>query len=495
MNFGLWGVVSLVVYLAALVGVAEVARRAKRDTSPSDHFLAGRSLGTFVLFLTLYATAYSGNSLLGYPGRAYRDGYSFIMATGFMMSIIVAFHIVVPRLRPLAVRHAFVTPGDFIRQRFDGPWAKPLRLAVGVLMSLALANFLLAQLKAMGDVASVVTNDRIPYEFGVVGLAGVILLYETRGGMRAVAWTDAAQGIVMLLGLAALLGWLLTDAGGLAEITLAVAERRPEAVRVPGLTLCINWFSTIVLMGLASVLYPQAIQRIFAAKNGRALKRSFSGMTFMPLATTLVVTLIGVAAIARLEIKGVVDTDQVVPRLLADWGAAGGFSAAAALLVFLGALSAIMSTADSCLLSLGSLLSRDLLGREGGREEDTRLGKRLAAVMLLAAIPFALWRELTLWRLIELKMELLIQCVPAFLIALHWSRLRAGPVFAGLIIGTGFSAGLSLAAVTRLGGVHVGVVGCALNALVAVVGSLVLGPASTQSAEAPQAQGIGVPRI
>jgi Na+/proline symporter len=486
MNFGVFGVISLVVYLAALVIVAEIARRAKRDTSPSDHFLAGRSLGTFVLFLTLYATAYSGNSLLGYPGRAYRDGYSFIMATGFMMSIIVAFHIVVPRLRPLAVRHAFVTPGDYIRLRFEGSWAKPLRLAVGVLMSLALANFLLAQLKAMGEVASVVTDGRIPYEVGVVGLAAVILFYETRGGMRAVAWTDAAQGIVMLLGLAALLGWLLLEAGGLAAITLAVAERRPEAVRVPDLTLCINWFSTIALMGLASVLYPQAIQRIFAARSGRSLKRSFSGMTFMPLATTLVVTLIGVAAIARFEIEDAVATDEVVPLLLADWGSAGGYSTAAALLVFLGALSAIMSTADSCLLSLGSLLSRDLLGREGRDEADTRTGKRLAAGMLLATIPFALWRELTLWRLIELKMELLIQCVPAFLIALHWSRLRAGPVLAGIVVGTLFSAGLSLAGLPRLGGVHVGVVGCALNALVAVGGSLFLDPPIRESAVAAQ---------
>lgn len=131
-----------------------------------------------------------------------------------------------------------------------------------------------------------------------------------------------------------------------------------------------------------------------------------------------------------------------------------------------------MSTADSCLLSFGSLLSRDLLGREGRDEKATRLGKHLAAGMLLATIPFALWRELTLWRLIELKMELLIQCVPAFLIALHWTRLRAGPVFAGVVVGTLFSAGLSLGGISRLGGVHVGVVGCALNTLVAVLGSL-----------------------
>jgi len=489
MNFGIWGVVSLIVYLAALLVVAEVARRAKRDTSPSDHFLAGRTLGTFVLFLTLYATAYSGNSLLGYPGRAYRDGYSFIMATGFMMSIIVMFHAIVPRLRPLAVHHAFITPGDYLRVRFSGPWARPLRLIVAVLMSLALANFLLAQLKAMGDVASVVTDGRISYPAGVIGLAAVILFYETRGGMRAVAWTDAAQGVAMLLGLAALLGWLLIEAGGLADVTRAVAERRPAAVSLPSATVCINWFSTIVLMGLASVLYPQAIQRIFAAKSGRALKRSFSAMTFMPLATTLVVTLIGVAAIARFDITNAVDTDEVVPMLLRDWGSAGGFSTGAALLVFLGALSAIMSTADSCLLSLGSLLSRDLLGRDERDEKATRLGKHLAAGMLLATIPFALWRELTLWRLIELKMELLIQCVPAFLIALHWSRLRAGPVFAGIVIGTLFSAGLSLGGVPRLWGVHVGVVGCGLNVAVAVLGSLRSVDRGVRSEASPQRLG------
>lgn len=476
MSFGAWGVGGLGIYLLALVVVAEVAKRARRDASPSDHFLAGRSLGAFVLFLTLYATAYSGNSLLGYPGKAYRSGFSFIMATGFMMSIIVVFHALVPRLRPLSVRYGFVTPGDWLRLRFDGPWARPLRLAVAVLMSVALANFLLAQLKAMGEVASLVTDGRVPYAVGVVGLAAVILFYETRGGMRAVAWTDAAQGVVMLFGLAALLAWLLSDVGGLDGITRAVALERPEAVAMPDAVVCANWFSTIVLMGLASVLYPQAIQRIFAAESGVALRRSFVGMTFMPLATTFVVTLVGIAAIARFDLDQAIDTDGVVPLLLRDWGSQGGLATAAALVVFLGALSAIMSTADSCLLSLGSLLSRDLLGRAGRDESATRLGKHLAAAMLVATVPFALQRELTLWRLIELKMELLIQCVPAFLIALHWSRSRAGPVLAGIVVGTLFSVGLTLVGVPRISGVHVGVIGCVLNVAVALGGSLLARP-------------------
>ena len=105
-------------------------------------------------------------------------------------------------------------------------------------MSVALANFLLAQLQAMGDVTENVTGGLISYEVGVCGLALLILFYETRGGMRAVAWTDAAQGILMLGGLSALLYWLVTSAGGLGTITGAVAEVRPAAVAVPDARVC-----------------------------------------------------------------------------------------------------------------------------------------------------------------------------------------------------------------------------------------------------------------
>ena len=118
MSFGQVGVAALVFYIAFLAGIAELARRARRDSSSADHFLAGRELGVFVLFLTLYATAYSGNSLLGYPAEAYRRGFSWIMATGFMMAIVVVFHALVPRLRPVALREGFVTPGDWVRHRF-----------------------------------------------------------------------------------------------------------------------------------------------------------------------------------------------------------------------------------------------------------------------------------------------------------------------------------------------------------------------------------------
>jgi Na+/proline symporter len=473
MSLATLGDAALGLYLIALLILAEVARRARRDQSPADHFLAARDLGVVVLFLTLYATAYSGNSLLGYPGEAYRRGFSWIMATGFMMSIMVVFHALAPRLRPLATREQFVTPGDWIRYRFAGESARRrLEVAVAILMTIALGNFLLAQLMAMGHVASQVTGGAIPYGAGVIGLAAVVLLYETLGGMRAVAWTDAAQGVLMLVGLGALLGWLLQEAGGVGAVTSQILGERPEAALVPDAAETANWFSTIVLLGLASVVYPQAIQRIYAARSGAALRNAFALMTFMPLATTLVVTLIGLAAIPRFHHLGAIEADTVMPRLLGDWAAAGPGATFLAVLVFLGALAAIMSTADSVLLSLGSIVSEDLLGRSRLDPETTRLGKRVAVGVIAAMVVIALLPRFTLWRLIELKMELLIQCVPAFLIAIHWRRLRAAAAFWGILLGTAVAVGAVVLDVQRVAGFHVGVLTLVLNVSVACVFSL-----------------------
>ena len=474
MSFGQLGVAALVVYLALILAVAELARRSRLDRSPADHFLAGRGLGVWVLFLTLYATAYSGNSLLGYPGEAYRRGFSWIMSTGFMLSIIVVFHALAPRLRPVAVAHGFVTPGDWVRHRFGHESAgRLLALAVSLLMLTALANFLFAQLKAMGLMAEQVTGGLVTYGWGVIVLAATVLLYETVGGMRAVAWTDAAQALVMMLGLAALLGWLLQDAGGLQAMTREIVAARPRAGAVPDTLERTNWASSIVLMGLASVVYPQAIQRIFAARSGRVLQRSFALMSFMPFTTTLVVTLIGLAAIPRLAGLGELEADRVMPLLLEQWAELGPLAMLAAVIVFLGALAAIMSTADSVLLSLGSMVAGDLLGGSGRDPATTALGKRVAVGVMLAMAALALVaRDITLWGLIELKMEVLIQCVPAFLLALHWQRLRAGPTLVGLVLGTLVAVSGVLLGVKRVEGIHLGVIGLGLNTLVAVLGSL-----------------------
>ena len=100
------------------------------------------------------------------------------------------------------------------------------------------------------------------------------------------------------------------------------------------------------------------------------------------------------------------DADRVMPLLLGAWAEVGAIQAGAAVIVFLGALAAIMSTADSVLLSLGSIAMKDLAGRRQEDPETTRLGKRIAvAVMVAMALLALVARDVTLWGIIELKME------------------------------------------------------------------------------------------
>jgi len=466
-SFAAVGMIAVGLYLAGLAALAESARRARRDLTPGDHFLAGRDLGFLVLLLTIYATAHSGNLILGFPGAAYRRGFAFLLSGSLAMLIFVAFHLLAPTLRPLAVQHRFVTPGDLFRFRYGNTASGPsLRFAVGLLMSLALANFLLAQLVALGHVTHAVTGGAIPYPVGVVGFTIVIAAYETIGGMRAVAWTDALQGSVLLVGMFLLLLWVLGEAGGIASLTERVAAVRPGAVAVPPVETTLNALSFGVIVSLGAMSYPHAIQRIYAARSARALKRAFAWMGFLSLFMTATITLIGVAAIPYLEALGGLESDRVIPRLLAAWAESGPWARGAAALILISALAAIMSTADSVLLALSSILVSDLADAPTDAPRTTRLGKWAAVATMGAAALLALVPELTLWRLLELKMELLIQCAPALVLASRGDRVAARGLLAGILTGTALGVLLVLSGYPLVSGVHAGTLGLVVNVAV-----------------------------
>jgi len=454
---------SIALYLMILCVIVIPARRARQSLAPSDHFLAARSLGPVVLFFTLYATMNSGNTLLGYPGAAYRMGYAWILATGFMMAIPVALHCLVPKLRPLAITHGFVTPGDFIRQRF--PEAKNLRRLLALCMIFALANFLFASLKAMGEVTEIITDGAIPYAAGVFGLAIFVVVYESLGGMRAVAWTDAVQGFLMLLGLCLMLHWVLNAGGGLQQLNLTLADIRPEALLVQDSASLWYWLSTLLMMAFASTMYPQTIQRIYAAKSAQSLKFSFAMISFMPLITTLVITLVGIAAIVYFPGLDRLASDQVLMQVLALWSQAGWLQTLCAMMVLVAALAAIMSTTDSVLLSLGSVITSDLLDKPTNQISTTLFAKRMMVVLALGMAALAMLRDITLWRLIEIKMEVLIQCVPAFLFGLHVNKVKSNHVLAGLMFGLGIVMVTQLLGVKTVAGWQVAVLAVIANSL------------------------------
>ena len=467
MSLALGAGIAVGLYLVVLIGVGWVTRRAGARTGLDDFYLAGRSLGGFVLLLTLYATQYSGNTLLGYPGEAVRVGYAWVMSVGFMMAIIVAYLLFAPRLQVIARRHHFVTPGDWIAHRFTSP---PLTLIANVLLILAISNYLLAQLMAMGHVTAGLSGGAVPYWVGVVLLTLVVIVYETVGGMRAVAWTDCVQGIMLLIGLVGLLLAVVPTPAHLGELTAAVAAAAPEKVAVPGWDVSRNWFSTILLIGLSGAVYPHAIQRIYAARDAATLKRAFSIMIFLPLVTTGVMFMVGILAIA--ELGSVADADQVLLYILS-------------VVVITAVVAAVMSTADSVLLSLSSILAKDIVGamllRGAPEAQLTRIGKRLSWAVVAVLVAIALAPRVTLWGLTEIKMEILAQVAPLFVLGVTWRRLTTRAAFTGMLAGCATYAGLLLAGRPEVWNVHAGIVGLGVNVAACVALTRLARPAIASS--------------
>ena len=100
-----------------------------------------------MLLLTLYASQYSGNSLFGFTGMTYRIGYAWVMSVHFMIAIVIFYQLIAVRLFRLCRDRGYITPVDFIQDRFQN---KAISLIAAIVMIVALSNFLLAQLMAMG---------------------------------------------------------------------------------------------------------------------------------------------------------------------------------------------------------------------------------------------------------------------------------------------------------------------------------------------------------
>ncbi|MGD8863210.1 MAG: sodium:solute symporter family protein [Myxococcales bacterium] len=466
------------VYLAVMLGLGVFARARSGGRSLRDFYLGGSGFGFAVLFLTFFATQYSGNTLLGFAGRAYQRGAGYVVSVTFMILAISVLVTYAPRLYRLSRRFGYITPADFVHHRFR---SDALRVLTVVLLSWGLSNYILEQLVAMGRGVEALSGGRLtagllavargaglgawvadvgPGELdfmgGVLTLVLVMLVYESLGGMRAVAWTDVIQGALLFGGCACILSILLDDGGGVASATATLAEREPLKIARPDAAGLRSWVSTLVLLAFGVAVYPHAVQRVFAARDLPTLRRSLGLMAGMPLLTTLLAFLIGYVGLARFPGLSAGESDQITILVLTSMGD-GILVKWLVIAVLTAVLAAIMSTADSALLSLGSMFTRDIyqpyINPQATPEQCLRVGKRfgwLLMAMLVLGAYASLRTRSSIWLLIKLKLEFMVQISPVFLLGLFWRRLTARAALTGMFAGSGLTLAIWLGAMLGL---------------------------------------------
>lgn len=472
-DFGRDLVIWAAVYVAVLLLLGALGRRARRDTSLADFFLAGRGIGLLVLLLTLFATQYSGNSMSGFPGQTYRRGLSYFMSVPFMVGIVSGYLLFAPRLFALARRRRYITPSDYLAERFAHPWVSYGSAAI---FAITLFNFLLAQLMALGHAFAGLTGGRIPFAAGVIGGALVILIYEVLGGMRAVAWTDALQGTLLMAGMFLIAGLLAWKIGGPAQVVAGIQQVAPAKLAIPNLQTCTLWLSNFLLLALGGPLYPQAIQRIYAARRLGSLRRALAAMAFLPLIAITTVIFIGAVGIVLFPNLQGVEADQVTFKVIAHLVEIEPLAYTPALVVLIAVLAAIMSTADSCLLSLSSIFTKDFIARARGLSEKEADGLTgwtpwISGSVLAVLVGLALLQPATLWNLLVIKFEILIQLSPAFVLGTLHDKddpkaFAARDILAGLLCGLVLALGLYATGQRSLYGFHAGTLGVGFNYLV-----------------------------
>ncbi len=460
------GTIFLLLYLLSLIGVGIVGLLKSKEKSMQDFYLGGAGFGVTILFLTMYATQYSGNSLIGFAGSSYRNGWFFLVSFTFMMAIVGGYMLYAPKLYALSQQHRFITIGDYIRHRYNDRLLTNIIVFIGIL---ALSNYMLTNLKAIGYILDYVTGGSIGFAEGIIVMAVIMVIYETLGGMRSVAWTDAIQGVLLLAGVLIIFSVIWVEYGSLADNEALLLEVKAEFFRSVMFEDQIRWLSILIMIFFGISVYPQAIQRIYAAKNTKTLKRSFQLMIIMPILTTLpliIIAIIGAAHFPDLDKEG---SEQIILLMLSKLQNIEGMQYVITLFIA-AAVAAIMSTVDSAMLAIASLFTQDIYHQQRPDASQKRLtfvGKTFSWALMAVMVYLAITLPSTIWWLIQIKLEILCQIAPAMMLGVHLQHLKSRSVLYGLFTGLLFTLIMLLTPLPdKPFGFHAGVVGLLLNALV-----------------------------
>ncbi|MBH97781.1 MAG: hypothetical protein CMM56_04935 [Rhodospirillaceae bacterium] len=481
---GAWAFITL--YIASLLLLGFAGRAARKENTLQDFYLAGRGFGFIVLLLTLYATQYSGNTFFGVAGATYRVGFGWLIAVHYMLAMIVFYLAFAPKLHRLSKVKGYVTPTDYLEDRYK---SKAISFIAPIVMIVALSNYLLAQLMTMGralqGLASPEYGD-IAYNYGVVGLALVMVIYGTLGGIRAIAWTDVIQGSVLIIGFIVLLALLFDQFGPLSAATEKISSTTDSfKIARPQGPMLREWLSYILIIGMGGALYPHAIQRIYAAKSQRTMNRSLALMAFMPFITALIAVIAGIYALAYIPGLEGAATDQILASLLRIIQENSILGYTVVVVIFSAVLAALMSTADSAMLSISSMFTKDIyaahVARQADQAELTQIGKKCSwvVVSLLVFLALLLKNHASLIALIDRKFDILVQLAPAIMLGIHFPLLKRTPVFIGLITGLIISLGLAFGPFDfveagKIFGFHPGLYGLTINIFITIIGSALI---------------------
>jgi len=351
--------IDLIVIVGYFSVMLFVGWRSRRQSAES-YWVAERRYNTSRVSASLVATIFGASSTMGIIGLGYSRGL-----TGAWWSLIGGIALIpfgfflASRVRSLNV----YTLPDILKNAYGQRVALP----AGLMISLAWCGVIAAQLIAGGRLLGGLLSLDFQFALGIVAI--VFIVYTFWGGQLSVIRTDFWQLILFMGGLLVSLGFLISSLGSLTALWNQVPS---EHLQFP-VSTAFSWYEVLVfyplIVGLPYVVGPDIYSRVLCARNNQVARRSalLAALAVIPLSFLL--AFFGV--LARAKFAGI-PAETALPEtisVLIPVGLKG--------LIAAGFLGAIMSSADTCLISASTILSLNVIGplHKASKEQHLRITK------------------------------------------------------------------------------------------------------------------------
>lgn len=476
-------IIPLCIYLFAVFALAFLTRRYhKPGNFLTEYFVGSRSMGGFVLAMTLAATYASASSFIGGPGAAYKMGLGWVLLAMIQLPATwLTLGVLGKKFAIEARRHNAVTINDMLYARF-----KSRKVVIFSSLALLLAFFGTMVVQFVGGARLLQTVLGISYQNGLLLFACTVGIYTTIGGFRAVVLTDTVQGVMMVIGTIVLLAGVIHAGGSLENLVTKLHSIDPALVTPYGPDHFLSQpfiLSFWVLVCFGVIGLPQAAVRCMSYKDSPSLHKGMVISTIMIALLMFGTHLTG--ALGRALVPEVASPDQIMPTLMTVLPPmfAGIFLA--------GPMAAIMSTIDSQLIQASSTLLKDLYINYINPQivEDKRADSKLNRISLWTTAIFASLvfvaatnpPDMIIWLNLVALGGLQAVFLWPLVFGLYWSKASATGAFSSMVIGLGVY--ISLVWIKPdMGGVHPIVPTMITGMLTFVIGSL-LKPNASESKE------------
>lgn len=421
----------IMVGLAALFLCIAVYSSKSTKKNMASHYIADGGVSPFVATMSMGATLMSAFVLVGLSGFFYTHGVGSWVYVGWSNSAMFLLTIVFGyRIWILGRKNGYVTPLQFLSDRYQTRWAG---IIAGIITVIFMVPYMALQLVGVGKLISVLTDGQISYYAVIVIVAFLGLILTQVGGMRTVARTDAIQGVFMFtIGLVICFIILGKEFDfSLAKLFARVEAVDPEVLSIPGPNGFYTWgrlFSITVAAFFMPLSQMQISSRYLTVRDKKSFRMMMVGTAIIPIIAIPAAMMIGLGAKAVFPALASGD-DAFMSMLLAY------IPLPLIICAVLAVFAASLSTLDSMVLSLGSVIGKDLL--PGGMEEKKALKFSQAGMIVLLVITtvFSFNPPQLIVTLSLASYTATLQFVPAVIGAYFWKRATKQGAIASMIVG------------------------------------------------------------